>query len=428
MTKIKRKSGLRKKLVLFVVVLALITYSISALFINVIQPMFFPKISSFWFMLMTFGLGVFWSGVLASVFSTILTRPLQELESVAIEVANGNIGIDIKLPRTSDEIGSVAEAFQQMVYSLREVIEQIEVNFEKTATTIDGLSAGTSTATDQADIVARTITEISSGAEESAVAIQQTAEALEDVRLLATEVNARASQSSEQSTEMLAELNKTIDIFGTLVVGIQSMSTNSESLLGTIRRLDNQAQEIVEIVQLVGRIAQQTNLLALNASIEAARAGEHGAGFAVVAEEVRVLADESASAVQSIATIVSTIQGDVSQVVTEIEAQVQVASNEVARATVTSGNVEAMTEKVTEMATSIVDITEFVERQLNNIEITARQSQEVAAIAEETSARAEEVHATTEEQVSSIEKVDEMSEQLKVQSNDLYEVIHQFKR
>ena len=270
--------------------------------------------------------------------------------------------------------------------------------------------------------------EISAGAEESAVAIQETAEAVEDVRLLAVEVNKRAGQSSDQSNEMLVELNRTMKVFETLVTGIRGMSEKSEALLGTIRQLDHNANEIGDIVQLVGNIAKQTNLLALNASIEAARAGEHGAGFAVVAEEVRMLADESANAVQSIASLVSTIQTDVSQVVIEIEEQVQVAAAGAERATETSGNVEAMTDKVNGVVSSVVEITEFVEHQLKNIEKTARQSQEVAAIAEETSAGAQEVRATTEEQVQSIEYADKMAEELKKQSQALYEVINQFER
>lgn len=428
MKRITRKSGLRKKLIIFVTVLAFVTYTTSAFFINIIQPNFFPGLAPFWFSIITFGLGIFWSAVLAGLFSTFLTKPLQQLEDAAIEVAEGNIGVDIELPRSSDEIRSVAEAFQQMVFSLREIVEQIEVNFEQTASTIDRLSASTGTATEQAGVVATTIMEISSGAEESAVAIQETAEAVEDIRLLAVEVNKRAGQSSEQSNEMLQELSRTMEVFGTLVTGIRAMSEKSESLLETIRHLDHNANEIGEIVQLVGNIAKQTNLLALNASIEAARAGEHGSGFAVVAEEVRVLADESAHAVQSIARLVSTIQTDVSQVVVEIEEQVQIASGEVERATETSDNVEAMTEKVNGMASSVVEITEFVEHQLKNIETTARQSQEVAAIAEETSAGAQEVRATTDEQVQSIEQADEMAAELKSQSQELYEVIQQFER
>ena len=428
MKRIRRKSGLRKKLIIFVTVLAFVTYTTSGLFINVIQPKFFPGLEPFWFSVITFGLGIFWSAVLAGVFSTVLTKPLQQLESAAIEVAEGNIGVDIELPRSSDEIRSVAEAFQQMVFSLREIVEQIEDNFEQTAQTINQLSTSTNTATEQAGVVATTIMEISAGAEESAVAIQETAEAVEDVRLLAVEVNKRAGQSSDQSNEMLVELNRTMKVFETLVTGIRGMSEKSEALLGTIRQLDHNANEIGDIVQLVGNIAKQTNLLALNASIEAARAGEHGAGFAVVAEEVRMLADESANAVQSIASLVSTIQTDVSQVVIEIEEQVQVAAAGAERATDTSGNVEAMTDKVNGVVSSVVEITEFVEHQLKNIEKTARQSQEVAAIAEETSAGAQEVRATTEEQVQSIEYADKMAEELKKQSQALYEVINQFER
>src|SRR5690606_29947922 len=128
------------------------------------------------------------------------------------------------------------------------------------------------------------------------------------------EVSSRAEDSSEQSKEMLAELERTTEVFRTLVKGIRDMSDQSEQSLGTIRELDQNAQKIGEIVQLVGSIAGQTNLLALNASIEAARAGEHGKGFAVVAEEVRVLADESAKAVHSIDELVKIIQSDVSKV------------------------------------------------------------------------------------------------------------------
>ncbi|MFC5589174.1 methyl-accepting chemotaxis protein [Sporosarcina soli] len=424
----KKQFGLRKKLVLFVTILAIVTYTTSAVFINFIQPQFFPNFDKFWFAVMTYALGIFWSGLLAALFSTILTKPLQNLEQAANKVAAGEIGMDIELPRSSDEIRSLAEAFQHMVLNLRTVVEQIETNFEKTATTVDKLSAETGAATRQADAVSSTILEISAGAEESAIAIQETAEAIEDVRVLAVEVNNRAEDSSVRSKEMMDELVRTTAVFRTLVEGIRNMSAQSELTLGTIRQLDENAQKIGEIVQFVGNIAAQTNLLALNASIEAARAGEQGKGFAVVAEEVRVLADESAKAVQGISALVATIQTDVTKVVKEMEQQVKTAAIEADRANETTGNVEAMTLKVNGMADSVVDITKFVENQLTNIETTARQSQEVAAIAEETSAGAQEVSAATEEQVRSIEQVDAMASELKRQSEELYNVIHKFDR
>ncbi|MGN7408182.1 methyl-accepting chemotaxis protein [Sporosarcina sp. SAFN-010] len=426
MTETKKKFGLKWKLVIFVTILAIVTYSTSAVFINILQPQFFPNANPTWFGIMTYGMGIFWSAVLAALFSTILTKPLQRLEQEAMRIADGKIGTDIELPNSSDEIRSVAEAFQQVVVNLRGIVGQIETNFEKTSRSVEILHNETGSASNQADAIASTIIEISSGAEASAIAIQETAEAMEDIRALASDVNTRADQSSKQSNDMLAELKRTTDAYRTLVGGIREMSTQSEDSLLTIRDLDRNAQKIGEIVQLVGNIADQTNLLALNASIEAARAGEHGKGFAVVAEEVRVLADESAKSVQMIGGLVSTIQSDVTKVVKEMEAQVKTASQEAGRADETNKSIIAMATTVTDMAGSITGITELVEHQLSKIEQTAHQSQEVAAIAEETSAGAEEVQAATEEQAHSIEQTSVLASELKGQSEALYGVIRQF--
>lgn len=428
MSRNNRKFGLQGKLVIFVSVLALTTYTVSALFINFVQPQFFPKIDSFVFQIMTYALGIIWSGILAAVFGRVLTKPLQKLEEAAIHVAEGKIGRDIELPNSSDEIRSVAEAFQQLVQNLRVIVGQIETGHEKTANTVQLLSSETNAAARQANVVATTISEISTGAEESAISIQETAEAVEDIRLLAVEVSNQAGQSSIQSKEMIDELSNATEVFRALVSGIRAMSSKSEASLETIRQLDENAQKIGNIVQLVGSIAGQTNLLALNASIEAARAGEHGAGFAVVADEVRVLADESARAVQGISELVGTIQADVTRVVEEIEDQVEAASIEVSRATETSGDIEAMREKVMSMAEAVVEISNYVQHQLKSIETTAHQSQSVAAIAEETSAGAQEVRAVTQEQLYAIERADEMAVELKQQSEELFKVIQQFDR
>src|SRR5690606_21962640 len=197
-----------KKFNLLFTIISVFNYSTSALLINYIRPEFFTDVKPFVFEIITYALGILWSGILAALFSTILTKPLQNLEKAAIEVADGKIGTDIVLPKSSDEIRSVAEAFQQLVVNLRTIVAEIETNVEKTAQTVDHLSGETSSAALQADAVASTIMEISSGAEASAVAIQETAEAIEDVRMLAAEVSSRAEDSSEQSKEMLAELER----------------------------------------------------------------------------------------------------------------------------------------------------------------------------------------------------------------------------
>ena len=147
-----------------------------------------------------------------------------------------------------------------------------------------------------------------------------------------------------------------------------------------------------------------------------------------MAEEVRKLADESAGAVKGITQLIQTIQLDVQTVVGKMTEQVDIAQSEVARISETTTAVDGMAEMVSEMASSIVEISEFVGKQLHNIERTAHQSQEVAAIAEQTSAGALEVQSATDEQVRSIEQIDQLSHVLKKQSEELYEKIQQFER
>ncbi|MFF3100996.1 methyl-accepting chemotaxis protein [Viridibacillus arvi] len=425
---VKHSFGLRKQLVLFVSILAIITYSTSLIFIEYIQPQFFPNINRLIFEIITYALGIIWSGILAAAFSAFIIKPLQNLEAATNRAAEGYIGEDVDLPRSNDEIRALAVAFQSMLENLRKMVDSIDGNFQSTNETVLSLSKETENAASQAEAVSLTIAQISEGAENSAVSIQQTAEALEDVRVIAKEVNGRAELSSKHSERMMKELTFTTKKIEELVSGIKQIVSGNKDALGNIHQLESNAKQVERIIQLVGDIAAQTNLLALNASIEAARAGEHGKGFAVVAEEVRQLADQSAEAVQGITGLIQTMQSDVHNVVDQMTSQVAFAVKEVERVSETTNAVEGMTSIVHEMADSVVEISRFVEKQLHNIETTAHQSQEVAAIAQQTSAGAQEVRSVTEEQARSIEEIDQLSKHLKMQSEELYKMILQFDR
>ncbi|QCR31419.1 methyl-accepting chemotaxis protein [Lysinibacillus sp. SGAir0095] len=422
--------SLRKKLVLFVGILAFVTYSTSFVFIHYLHPMFFSQFieNQRVFEILTYVLGITWSCILAGIFSGILVKPLQQLEKSATLVAEGKIGQDVDVPKSRDEIASVAEAFQLMVTNLRQMVESIEGNFNKTNEVIIELSEQTSSASRKAEGIAQTVSQISQGAEGSAVAVQDTVEAIEDVRQLASEVNTRALNSANQSKQIIHNLQTTTDSIQGLVNSIQQIAQGNEKALGNIHQLEKNAEQIERIIGLVGDIAAQTNLLALNASIEAARAGEHGKGFAVVAEEVRSLADESAKAVQGITSLIQTMQENVSIVVKQMNEQVSFAVNESSKVSETTETVEGMALSVREMADAVVTISQLVEKQMVNIETTARQSQEVAAIAQQTSAGAQEVRGSTEEQAYAIEQVENLSKDLKRQSEQLYKMIQQFDR
>lgn len=427
-TKQGRKFSLKIKIVLFVALLAVITYSTSAFFIEVVRPTFFPNVSLIVFELITYSMGIAWSAILAYFFSSILVKPLQKLEQVANLAAQGKIGVKVEVSNSTDEINSVAIAFQTMLTNLRQMVDSIDSNFNETNNIVQKLSAETSVASNQASTIAMTISQISEGARSSAVAINETAASVEEVRDLASEMNARAEVSTAYTKEMIQQLESTTKSIQSLVNGIKSIATGNESALKNIYQLEENAGKVEQIIGLVGDIADQTNLLALNASIEAARAGEHGKGFAVVAEEVRKLADESANAVKGISELIHAIQADVQTVVTQMTEQVNFAVNEATKVSETNEAVEGMSTKIHDVVRSITDITGFVEKQLSNIEVTARQSQEVAAIAEETSAGAQEVTNSSGEQAKSIDQINKLSNNLTQQSQKLHEVIQQFDR
>ncbi|MCA1055101.1 methyl-accepting chemotaxis protein [Rossellomorea aquimaris] len=421
------KSGLRKKLVFFTTILALVTYSTSAFFIYFIKPTFAPDMNEFLFTSMTLGMGVFWSGFLAFFAAGFIVKPLQRLEKAALKAAEGDISVEVEVPKSDDEIRSLGLAFNRMLHNLRDMVSSIDENFTKTNAHVVELSKASETASHQADSISRTISEISAGAESSAMSIQTTAESVEDVIGIAQEVQNHSKSSEELSKNMVTELQGSKEVIHSLVAGISTLAKGNEDSLEVVRRLEDNAKKVEQIIQLVGDIANQTNLLALNASIEAARAGEHGKGFAVVAEEVRKLADESGKAVQGISDLIKNIQTEVGNVVGQISNQVESANKEAEKGSKTNEVIEAMTGTIHEVADSVKTISVLVDRQMESIRLTSQQSQEVAAIAEETSAGAEEVSEATREQASVMGEVEQLALNLKQEAESLKGTITRFR-
>lgn len=420
------KFGLREKLVLLVTILALITYTTSGLFIYYIYPTYFSGVDETVFTTITLLLGIMWSGILAYIAGGYFVKPLKRLEAATLEAAEGNIKDDVELPESEDEIRSLGIAFNHMLGNLRNMVHSIDNNFSLTNESVVNISAEATKASQRAEEIFRTVDEISAGAENSAAAIQSTAESIEDVTHLAAEVQTKAKTSAIQAEEMVEDLQENKAIFQSLVLGMEQLSSENQESLEAVKRLEVNARKVEQIIQLVGDIAAQTNLLALNASIEAARAGEHGKGFAVVAEEVRKLADESAKAVSGISELIQHIQQEVDQVVQKISSQVQTVSKEVENGSKANSAIEQMTGKIHEVAEAVQIISGLVDKQLSSIQQTSNQSEEVAAIAEETSAGAVEVTQATKDQTEVMHDIEQAAGQLKKQAEELKSTITQF--
>lgn len=420
------KFGLRKQLVIFITVVALITYSTSGVFIFVLYPVFFAEWNQVVFIVSTLLMGIFWSGLLAFFMASYIIKPLRKLEQVALGAAHGNISVEVDLAQRDDEIRSLGLAFNHMLFNLRDMVQKIEENFQETNQKVITISQETTTACEHAESIATTIDEISKGADTSAVSIVNTAQSMEVVIEVAEQVQSKAKASVISSSEMVNELMSSKEVINSLVSGIESLAQENRDSLKSVKRLEENAKKVGEIVGLVGDIAGQTNLLALNASIEAARAGEHGKGFAVVAEEVRLLADQSATAVQGINQLIKNIQLEVEIVVKQITEQVTLANNEAHKGSETNEAIEGMTKTVHNLVTEVNDITELVNHQMVSIKETSQRSQDVAKITQETSAGAEEVTATTREQAATMENIDKLASELKDQAEALKQTITRF--
>jgi methyl-accepting chemotaxis protein len=422
------KFGLRKKMVLLTTVLAIITYSTSAFFIYFLHPIIqkFIEINSVVFTGAVLGMGIFWSGFLAYMAAGLIIKPLQKLEQSALMAAQGEIGEDVEVSKSDDEIRSLGLAFNNMLENLREMVTQIDTNFKETNEKVIRISGQSAAASQQASIISTTIKEIAAGADSSALSTQNTAESVDEVIRIAEDVQEKAKASESISVEMVKDLQESKNAIHSLISGIERLANDNRESLGTVKRLEDNATKVEQIIQLVGDIAAQTNLLALNASIEAARAGEHGKGFAVVAEEVRKLADQSADAVQGISQLIQNIQTEVHSVVGQISRQVETANSEVKKGEKTNQVIDEMTKTINEMAEVIHTITGLVDTQMETIQHTSTQSQEMAAIAEETSAGALSVASAAEQQASVIENVEELAVELKNQAEKLKGTITKF--
>nr|WP_240376171.1 methyl-accepting chemotaxis protein [Bacillus piscicola] len=420
--------SIRKKLVLGISAVTIITYGTSAFFIFVLADMI-PEswgISSDVFIIATLLLGWIWSGILAFVSAPLITKPLRRLEAAARQAAGGDIHEDVKMTASDDELRGLGLAYNGMLENLRAMVKDIENNFQETSSKVAAITTSSDEAADHAASISATVDEIASGAEQSAIAIQNTAESMEDVTRIATEVQTKANDSKSSAGEMVSTLDESKNVIQSLVDGMKQMERDNQESLSAIESLDMQAKKIGEIISMVGDIAEQTNLLALNASIEAARAGEQGRGFEVVAQEVRKLADESSKAVEEVRKLIQTIQSEVQNAVQKIENQAEAASRESVKGTETSSALSAMETSVQTVANAVNDISMLIDRQMEAFEKTSNDSQEVAAIAQETSAGAMEVTSAAKTQSDVIQACAETAHDLSKQAERLKVTIEKF--
>lgn len=356
-----------------------------------------------------------------------IVRPIHEVLEHVQEVSAGNLAVKPIKITSGDEIGELSGAINTMTDSLRKLIRQVEDAGEHINASSEELTAGAERAAEAANQIAASITTVAEGSDRQAEAIADTDSIVVQLSAGIQQVAANAgavSGQAAQSVDAAQEGRKSVDQAICQMRTIEATVTESA---GVVTRLGERSHEIGQIVAAITGIAEQTNLLALNAAIEAARAGEQGRGFAVVADEVRKLAEQSGEAAKQIAQMIAEIQG-------ETDRAVQAMNNGAAEVKHGTAAVDAAGKSFADIFGAIHEISEQMREVSTVMEEMAKGSEQIVSsmqdidkLSKESASQAQNVAAATQEQSATTQEIAAASEALAKLAEELSHSVHMFR-
>ncbi|WP_409304791.1 methyl-accepting chemotaxis protein [Peribacillus sp. SCS-155] len=354
-------------------------------------------------------------------------RPLTKLNEYAVEITQGNLTVEEIATGSKDEVSQLTQSFNGMVASLKRLLNSVHQASENVASSSEQLLASaeqTSYATQQ---VSASIEEMASGAELQLKQVQESAASIQEVSKgiqLIAETSSLVSKASED-TNKKSEIGQIS--LKNAIAQMKEIEKDVDNTSKSIQTLDQRSKEIENIVVAITDISAQTNLLALNAAIEAARAGEHGKGFAVVADEVRKLAEQSSSSAQQIAEIIKSIQNDTVHTVNEMK---QVTNNVATGVSVIQetglvfNEILEATQKVSSQIQEVSAVSD--QMSVNALQISAS-FEEVQSITETATAKTQNVAGLAQEQHAAMEEITASSNTLSQLAVELRDELNKFK-
>ncbi len=272
---------------------------------NVLARQMVASMESSRLVLLAIGCGALLVTMLMSLVVTrSITNPITEAVAIAGTIARGDLTVAI-VPNSKDEPGRLLEAMRDMVKTLKEMVSE---------------TAHVSAAiTSSAEQLTATSSGIASGAEEVASQAGTVATASEEMSYTSADIARNCTMAADASRQTSESATAGAKVVNESIAGMDLVAERVRQTAKTVEALGTRSQQIGNIVGTIEDIADQTNLLALNAAIEAARAGEQGRGFAVVADEVRALAERTTKATREIGEMIKAIQQETKNAVTAME-------------------------------------------------------------------------------------------------------------
>ncbi|MFZ5640503.1 MAG: methyl-accepting chemotaxis protein [Bacillota bacterium] len=385
-------------------------------------------------------------GVLSIVIARIIVSPLRQLATKVALVADGDLTQEVTV-KTKDEIGFLADSVNKMVASLRNIVgdivnagtqlagagEQLSTAADRgvsltqqVAAAIEEVAKGNHNQTENVTDAAKTmeqfsaaITAISRGAQEQADYVHRASRIIDNMVRSIQEMAEGTHTISESAEHTSIAAREGGEAVQSTITGMNRIQEKVTETAEKVKELGGYSEKIGEIIAVIDDIAGQTNLLALNAAIEAARAGEHGRGFAVVADEVRKLAERSSSATKEIAELITSIQSVTGRAVTAMEEGIREVDNGVGLSENAGRALGVILDNIKNAGAHMEGMITRTEELAKNSSAVVEAMNSVAAVTEENTAATEEMAAGSEHVSASIQNIAAISEETSASSQEV---------
>lgn len=366
------------------------------------------------------------SVILVLVFTRKINKRLNALKSAFESAGNGDMTIEVS-DKTGDELSELSVYYNKMRMKLNDTIQTVQQSALQLASASQQLSAGAEETNQASEKITEAVQQIANGAQDQITRIENSESSLKqasaDIRDISANTAAIADKGQLAQSKADIGQKEIANVQAQMDAIHQSIQKSGE----IIHQLDGRSKQIEQILSVITQIADQTNLLALNAAIEAARAGEQGKGFAVVADEVRKLAEESQQSAGQISKLIIEIQKDMNRSARSVEhvkteaaegvtmiQRTRDAFKEIAAATgEISAEISDLSASVTNISASAHHINDSFAANTTDIKESTKNTRQAAAL--------------TEEQFAAMEEITAASETLSQLAEELTGIISQFK-